>query len=180
MEKYISILRGINVSGQKKMLMADVKKAYESIGFEDVVTYIQSGNIVFTTTEKSTDLAVAQKIEKMIMEQFSFDVPVIVFKGDELKEWIDNNPFFDNENLEERLYFTFLDKIPESSLVDSIQEIDYSPEKFKVLGKVVYFYCPIGYGNTKLSNNFFEKKLKVRATTRNLKTTLKLLEMSGF
>ena len=177
MNKYISILRGINVSGQKKIVMADLKKLYESIGFKNVVTYIQSGNVIFEANEKDSEIELASKIEEAILQQYSFEVPVIVFKNSELKRWIDSNPFMKEDSIEERLYFTFLDKIPDSALVQQIQG-DYSPEKFEIIDKVVYFYCPIGYGKTKLSNTFFEKNLKVKATTRNFKTTFKLLELS--
>ena len=178
MNKYISILRGINVSGQKKILMSDLKRLYESIGFKEVVTYIQSGNVIFETNEKDSEIEIASKIEEAILKQYSFEVPVIVFKNSELKKWIDSNPFLKDESLEERLYFTFLNKIPDSLLVEQLQG-DYSPEKFEIRDKVIYFYCPIGYGKTKLSNTFFENKLKVKATTRNFKTTFKLLELSG-
>jgi len=178
MNKYISILRGINVSGQKKILMADLITLYESIGFKNVLTYIQSGNVIFETKEAASEIELASQIEEAILKQFSFEVPVIVFKNSELKKRIDSTPFLKDDNLEERLYFTFLNKIPDPIHVEQIQG-DYSPEKFEVIDNVVYFYCPIGYGKTKLSNTFFEKKLKVKATTRNFKTTFKLLELSG-
>jgi len=177
MIKYISILRGINVSGQKKILMADLKNLFESIGFKNVVTYIQSGNLIFETNENNSEIELATKIEEAILKQYSFEVPVIVFKNTELRQWIASNPFLKDENLEERLYFTFLNKTPDSIHVEQLQG-DYSPEKFEIIDKVIYFYCPIGYGKTKLSNTFFEKKLKVKATTRNFKTTFKLLELS--
>ena len=177
MNKYISILRGINVSGQKKILMVDLKKLYESIGFKNVVTYIQSGNVIFETNDTASEIELASQIEQAILKQYSFEVPVIVFKNKELKKWIDSNPFLKDESIEERLYFTFLNKIPDALHVEQLQG-DYLPEKFEIIDKVVFFYCPIGYGNTKLSNTFFEKKLKVKATTRNFKTTFKLLELS--
>ena len=177
MKKYISILRGINVSGQKKILMTDLKNLYESIGYKNVETYIQSGNVIFEANEKDSEIEIASKIEVAILKLYSFEVPVIVFKNSKLKQWIESNPFLKDESLEERLYFTFLNKIPDTLLVEQIRG-DYLPEKFEVRDKVVYFYCQIGYGKTKLSNTFFEKKLKVKATTRNFKTTFKLLKLS--
>ena len=100
MNKYISILRGINVSGQKKILMTDLKKLYESIGFKDVVTYIQSGNVIFEMNENDSEIELASKIEEAILKQYLFEVPVIVFKNSDLKHWIDSNPFLNDESIE--------------------------------------------------------------------------------
>lgn len=108
MKKYISILRGINVSGQKKIWMTDLKILHQSIGFKKVVTYIQSGNVIFEADNMVSEIEIASKIERAILKHYSIDVPVIVFNIDDLKMWIDSNPFLNDENIEERLYFTFL------------------------------------------------------------------------
>jgi uncharacterized protein (DUF1697 family) len=90
--------------------MADLKTLYESIGYKNVETYIQSGNVIFEANEKDLEIELASKIEEAILKQFSFEVPVIVFNNSELKQWIDSNPFLKDESLEERLYFTFLNR----------------------------------------------------------------------
>src|SRR5436305_14052468 len=93
MQTFISILRGINVSGQKKIVMTDLKALYESLGFEDVVTYIQSGNVIFKTGKKIADTELAAVIEQAIFEKYKFHVPVITRTAEEIKQVISINPF---------------------------------------------------------------------------------------
>src|SRR6476661_2184057 len=97
--QYISILRGINVSGQKKIVMAELRKLYESLGFTDVQTYIQSGNIVFQF-KKETDVKLAHKIETAIEKQFGFEVPVIIRTKEELEHISSDNPFLKQKNID--------------------------------------------------------------------------------
>ncbi len=175
MKTYISLLRGINVSGQKKITMDDLKKLYESLGFKKVQTYIQSGNVVFQSTEADGS-AVIQKIEKKITKVYGFEVSVLIRTPEELQQVIARNPFTKQES--EKSYVTFLSGVPVQVPMDEINKAKNSSEKYKIVGKEVYFYCPTGYGKTKLSNNFFEKKLKLSATTRNRNTVNKLLEIA--
>ena len=100
MQTFISILRGINVSGQKKIRMADLKKLYESLGFSDVKTYIQSGNVIFKSDSKSSDIELAKKIEKAISAKYHFEVPVIIRASAELKNIISQNPFVKEKNID--------------------------------------------------------------------------------
>ena len=180
MKTFISILRGINVSGQKKILMADLKTLYENLKFKDVVTYIQSGNVVFKASEKLSNQDLASLIEKAILKQYKFDVPVIVRNADELKNIISTNPFVKEKNINiEKLHVTFLAEIPTQINLDSLKNTHYPPDKFIVIDKEVFLYCPDSYGETKLSNKFIETKLKVSATTRNWKTINKLVEISN-
>jgi uncharacterized protein (DUF1697 family) len=179
MQTFISILRGINVSGQKKILMTELKALYESLKLKDVTTYIQSGNVLFKSEKNLSDLELAAKIEKAIYKKYDFEVPVIIRNKDEIKKIISVNPFLKEENSEaKRLYITFLSQAPAKENIESIQGFDFSPDKFSIIGKEVYLHISNGYGETKLSNNFFEKKLKVNATTRNWNTVQKLLELS--
>ncbi len=178
MKTYISILRGINVSGQKKILMADLKKIYESLGFSDVVTYIQSGNVLFNFNKTNSESDLIQTIEKAIQDEYGFQVPVLVFTIDFLKNTVNDNPFLKEFEIDtEKLHVTYLAETPSIEKLDEINKFDFSPDRFCIIGRTVYVYCPGGYGNTKLSNTFFENKLKVKATTRNWKTTLKLIEI---
>ncbi|MDB5227867.1 MAG: hypothetical protein JWN78_2060 [Bacteroidota bacterium] len=177
MQTYISILRGINVSGQKKILMTDLKALYESLGFSEVISYIQSGNVIFKY-KKETDLKLAQKIEQAISKKYKFEVPVIIRSVDEMKKVLTSNPYLKQKNTdEERLYVTFLAEAPTKENLEAIKKYNFSPDEFIISGKEIYLHIPNGYGNTKLSNNFFENKLKVTATTRNWKTVGKLVEL---
>ena len=179
MPTYIAILRGINVSGSKLLKMTELKAMLEKLGFEDVVTYIQSGNVIFKTSKKNLPEKISETIEKAIQKKFGFDVPVITTSAGELKKVIDNNPFMKKKGIQlDKLHVTFLGTLPESSLVKAIEKLDFSPDEFMIVGREIYLHCPGGYGNTKLSNNFFEHKLKVRATTRNWNTVNKLCAMA--
>ena len=180
MQKFISILRGINVIGQKKILMTDLKSLYEKLKFKDVSTYIQSGNVVFKSEETLTDLELAQKIEKAIYKKYNFQVPVIIRREEELKKIILSNPFLKEKNIDlKKLHVTFLGEIPAKTNIESIKNLDFSPDQFSIAGKEIYLHIPESYGETKLSNNFFEKRLKVSATTRNWNTVNKLYEMAS-
>lgn len=175
MKTYISILRGINVSGQKKIIMADLKLLYEDLGFLDVITYIQSGNVVFKTNLKTTTTKLAKLIEDKIKGNCGFEVPVIIRTQNELQNIIEINPFKNDEI--DGLYVTFLSNQPNANQLEKLENVNFLPDKFELIDKEVYLSV-VSYGNTKLSNNFFESKLKVTATTRNLKTIIKLIELS--
>ena len=165
------MLRGINVSGQKKILMADLKKLYEGLGFKDVVTYIQSGNVLFKTSGKSTDVQLGKKIHEALKKQYSFEVPIIIRTLEEMHTVQKDNPFLKKKGVNmERLYVTFLSEEAPPDLIEKIMTFEHPTDEFVIIGKEVYLYCPGGYGETKLSNNFFESKLKVVATTRNWNT----------
>jgi len=179
-QAFISMLRGINVSGQKKILMTDLKELYEKLGFSQVTTYIQSGNVIFKSNEKLPDTRLAKKIEKAIYEKYDFEVAVIIRSAEEIKKTISSNPFLKEKNCDtKRLYVTFLSEIPAKENVESIENIHFLPDKFIVSEKEIYLYVPKGYGETKISNNFFEQKLKVKATTRNWNTVNKLSDLAS-
>ncbi len=178
MRTYIALLRGINVSGQKKIRMVDLRQLLTQMGFENVVTYIQSGNIVLKSREK--DLRVLEKgIAEAIHNAYGFDVPVLVKSKEEIQSIIQSNPFNNVEDLEaNRVYFVLLKEVPESDLVEALGKETFPNEKFSISDNCVYLSCAKGYGNSKCDNNFFERKLKVAATTRNFRTMNKLVEMA--
>lgn len=177
MGKFVALLRGINVSGQKKIKMSDLKILFEELSFTNVGTYIQSGNVLFkssTTNKKS----LRNKIEKEIAGKFGFRVQVIIKTPDELGYALKNNPFLNNKTNDiERIYFTFLSDAPAQEKIQKLKEVDSSSEKYILDGTTIYLFFPNGYGNAKMNNNFFEKKLKVSATTRNYKTVKTIFEM---
>ena len=176
MNKYISLLRGINVSGHKKIKMTELKELYESLNFSNVATYIQSGNVVFCSNEK--DVKKIQKIiERKIEDVYNFHVPTLVLIESKLKKIISNMPFYLSNIDLSKLAVSFLYSTPEKSLVKNIDKFKSEREEFILLEDVIYLYCPDGFGRSKLTNNLFETKLKVTATSRNWKTTNKLSEL---
>lgn len=177
MPTYISILRGINVSGTKKMIMADLKQHYIAIGFTDVVTYIQSGNVIFKSDVSADKLA--DVIVKKIQDEYGFMVPVIIRTHNEMVETLKHNIFL-HERKEDitKLAVTFLESEAEPEKIITIERDKFMPDEFMSHGKEIYLFAPNGFGRSKLTNNFFENQLKVRATTRNIKTVNKLIELS--
>jgi uncharacterized protein (DUF1697 family) len=179
MIKYISILRGINVGGNRKILMADLKSLYGKLCFSNVQTYIQSGNVIFDSEMKVSNTDLEQLIQQAISETFGFDVPVIVRTVEEMGDSIFNNPFWKEKNADiDRLHLTFLKETPFQEKLIKMINIDFSPDKFQVIGKDAFIFCSAGYSDSKLTNQFFESKLGVSATTRNWKTVVKLNELA--
>ena len=175
---YIALLRGINVGGHKIIKMDQLRKAFEGLGFEDVTTYVQSGNVVFKSPKKaSVDLS--RKIEEMLFQRFSMSVPVIVRTAEEVDDVLRNNPFLKEHGIDvTRLHVTFLSHTPQKAALKGLNEIPVGPDRFHCRGQEIYLHCPNGFGGTKLSINAFEKVLAVGATTRNWNTVNKLFEMA--
>jgi uncharacterized protein (DUF1697 family) len=176
MQTYIAILRGINVGGKNKIPMADLKSVLAKEGLEKIQTYIQSGNVVFQE-EEINPAKLAERIGSLIHNNWGYLVPVIVLTAQQLSEILSANPFTANKEIA-LLHITFLDEVPEMHLIENMSRILDAPNEFQIGSKAVYLYCPHGYSKSKLTNNFIEKKLKVTATTRNLKTSLVLQEMA--
>ena len=178
MEKKIAILRGINVGGKRKILMKDLKALCEELGFENPQTYIQSGNVIFENAKGQSNLELGDQLAAGILERFGFDVPVIVRTASELSNSIDKNSFYQEGRDISQLHLTFLKEEPSPENKELLLTFNYQPDEYVLDGQNVFIYCAGKYHQSKLSNNFFEKKLKVGATTRNWKTVLKLQELS--
>lgn len=176
MPKYIAILRGINVGGKRKIPMAGLRALFAELGFTKVKTYIQSGNVIFESEDNHAYLA--NETTKAIKLKFGFEVPVIIRTEEEWRSIAANNPYLKKKDIAfEHLYVTFLSQTPFPSDIESIKVLDFAPDGFKVIGKNIYGYSEGPFHKSKLSNNFFEKKLNTSASTRNWKTVLKILEM---
>lgn len=175
---YISILRGINVSGQKIIKMDALKKIYENLNFENIQTYIQSGNVIFSAKEKNSKI-IEKIISAKIETEFGFATAVIVLNEKTLETIVKNNPFT-NDKLKDTsfLYVTFLAEPSTQFDKESIINKKQQNEEIEFTTDAIYLYCPNGYGKTKLNNNFLENKLKVNATTRNWKTINELLNLT--
>ena len=178
MTTYISILRGINVGGHNPIKMEALRQLYTELGYSDIQSYIQSGNIIFRSALSDSHY-LEKSIQEKIFEAFGWNVPVLVLSSEELKTTLVNNPFVKDELKNPAfMHLTFLSGIPDKTNLEKIHAGYYLPDEFYISGKTIYLYCPSGYGNTKLSNTFFENKLKLSATTRNLKTSSVLLSMA--
>lgn len=178
MQIYIALLRGINVGGQKKIKMVDLRAYLQELNFQAIQTYVQSGNILFQYENSSIE-ELEKSIHDKILEKYGFEVPVMIIQPQVLQQVIEQNPFTEADGRDlKRLYVTFLSDAPTLDRIEKLKEVDYSPEEYLIQNKHIYLYSPNNYGKAKISNNFFEKKLKVAATTRNWRTVNKLLELT--
>tara|TARA_R110000787_G_scaffold177046_2_gene289097 strand:- start:1066 stop:1626 length:561 start_codon:yes stop_codon:yes gene_type:complete len=182
MTVYISLLRGINVAGQKVIKMADLRALYEKLSFENVQSYIQSGNVLFTSssTEVSNCSQHAEKIQRAICAHYQFQVPVFVLTPDTLQNARANLPF---EHIDvaidgSKVLLCFLSQTPSNS-IELLTPYLKDNEHLAIIGEVLYLYCEEGYGRSKLSHATIEKKLQVNATSRNLKTIEKLIALAA-
>ena len=175
---YIAFLRGINVGGHRKIKMADLRSQLENVGFQDVLTYIQSGNIVFKSAIQQP-VELENSITNTILDHYGFEVPVIVKQRSEIKDIMANNPFTDPKDIDEnKVYFVLLKDEPKIEMIKALSVRQFENEEFVITPKCVYLKYALGAGKAKCDNNFIERKLKVAATSRNHRTLLKLLEMS--
>ncbi len=177
MTRFVSLFRGINVGGHQAIRMNELKDLYESQGFKDVVTYIQSGNVVCTGDD--ADLAqLSRHIEDGFAQRFGFHAQVIVRTSAELQEIIANNPF-QNQPMKESKWVVvlFLATRPESTAQEDLQKAYSGPEEFYLIGQELYIYYPNGIGRSKLTLTLIEKKLKTVGTGRNWNTILQLQKL---
>ncbi len=176
MKTYIALLRGINVSGQKKVPMAELREILSKLNIQNVQTYIQSGNVLFKSSIENIE-HLELDIHNAIKNKFGFEVPVLVRTRNVFQSIFDACPF--PEDKKQSSYFTILHSPPNKDLIASVSKETYENEAFFITNNCVYFHCSTGYGKAKCNNNFFERKLKVSATTRNYKTMVKLLSLSA-
>lgn len=176
---YISLLRGINIAGQKAIKMADLQSLYQSLDFQNITTYIQSGNVIFDSPTRSAN-TLQQQIQSAIQTHYNFHVPVILRTARQFKTLIQNCPYhpIDLPTQGSKTLVTFYDQKPTPANINTLKTYIQSPDQLIIQNTHAYLHCPNGYGRTKLNNNFQEAKLKTQATTRNWKTILKLYELS--
>ena len=176
---YIALLRGINVSGHNKIKMVALKQLFINMGFSSVITYIQSGNVIFTSSEKNSS-KIEEQIVENVKKEFGHTIKVLVITKEHLLTIFTSNPFLKNETIDiKTLYVTLL---KENYLVEGIKFIEpylTNNEELKIIGNCAYIQYPAGAGNSKLTINIIEKKLQTVATSRNWRTISKLVELSN-
>ena len=178
MKTFIALLRGINVSGHKLIKMTELKEMFEKAGFNNVKTYIQSGNVVFSAKEEDT-FSIQATIKTNILKTFGFDVDVQVLNAEKLQRLTENHTFLEgNQDQLKAIYYTLLAEKPNEELVKDLEKLEQTDEFFKITDEVIYCFYPNGVGRAKWHGTSFEKKLKVSSTTRNYNTMKKLTELS--
>jgi uncharacterized protein (DUF1697 family) len=177
MNTYISLLRGINVSGHNLIRKNELVELYTGLGFERVETYLQSGNVIFDSGASEREELAAQ-IEVRIQQALGYEVAVLVRGVEYFQSILEANPFVKQRSADPAaLYVTFLYIAP---ALDRLAELQVPPgetAEFAAGEDAIYLFVPGGYGRTKLSNAFFERKLAVPATTRSWNTVQALVKM---
>ena len=179
MDTRLLLLRGINVGGHNRVPMADLRALLTAFGCEDVVTYVQSGNVVCRA--EGTPEALGAKLSAVVATELGLTVPVV---GRSTAQWaatVAGNPLLHLDDDPKRLHVTFLDEVPEPDRVDALvaEAAALVPEVLAVSGRDVYLHLPSGYHQAKLTNAFLERRLDRVATARNWRTVLALADLAG-
>jgi uncharacterized protein (DUF1697 family) len=177
MPVYVSMLRGINVSGHHTIKMDRLRASLEALGLERVKTYIQSGNAVFRSA-KISPAALSRKIEAKILSEFGFSIPVISRTLEEMEDVIGDNPFVSQSGIEvEKLHVAFLSGNPAPNSLKALADLTLAPDQSRCLGREVYLYFPNGFSKSSLWKHPLDRVLAVTATNRNWKTVNALHQM---
>jgi uncharacterized protein (DUF1697 family) len=174
----ISMLRGVNVGGHNKVKMDALRALYESLGLRDACTYVQSGNVIFSTEERNL-ARLTRRIENGIEQAFGFRCEVIIRSSAELRDVIRRNPFATRRGMEpNKLLIIFLggDPVPEAR--EEIRTFKADPEELRIDGRELYIYFPIGIGKSKLPVPSLLKTLGTSGTGRNWTSVTSMLEMA--
>ena len=174
-QRYVALLRGINVGGKNKLPMAELRDIFAAAGCGAVKTYIQSGNVVF---EASHDLAVRVPaiVSEAIRERFGYETAVVVRSGDEIRRVAASNPF-DTSGDPRFLQVAFLEDTPGDEAVSRLDPQRSPPDAFEAKGRHVYLHYPNGVARSKLTNEYLSSRLGTASTMRNWRTVLTLLKM---
>lgn len=163
---YVALLRGINVGGKRKVAMSPLASCLSANGFDDVTTYIQSGNLIFSHSNESN---LCSKLEEIIFGFAGFEVPVVLRTATEIIEVVNKNPFSDIQPT--KLHVGFLREPPQSTALSAIESNTWEPEACVVIGREAYLYLPEGMGRAKMPSRL---RLLDTATVRNWNTVTAL------
>ncbi len=177
MARQIALLRGINVGGHKKVEMARLRELMGELGYRDVRTYVQSGNVIFTGPDRPT-AEVERRLEAELAATFGFEVSVIVRSREKLAEVIALNPLGDVATDPARYLVLFLSAEVDPERVAGVEPADFSPEAFHLRRREIYLWAPEGVRDSRLAKALSEKRLGVAATARNWRTVEKLVALA--
>ncbi len=176
MPRYVALLRGINVGGNTMIKMDDLRAMFEGLGFENVVSYINSGNLAFDV-RKTSDASLAAKIEKAVEVHMGKPVQVMVREQKDIERILANNPFEGQYGTHKEMHVLFLKDELSKENEKWLSDTAPAGERFSVAGREIYCHLPMGVADSYLGRGQFEKKLKVVVTARNWRTVEKLAEL---
>jgi len=167
------------MTGHNSIKMTDLANLYRDLGLVAPETFIQSGNVIFNSDKTILPQNIANAIENAIRKIYGYDVPVMIRNIPEMRRIVSSNPFLTEVNFDPaKMAVIFLHEKPMEYQIQKVADIDYPPDKFEIIGKEIYTFCPNGFGRTKIYTNFFENKMKVKGTARNWKTITTLLNLA--
>lgn len=178
MADYIALLRGINVGKNKRVAMADLRALVERIGYTNVKTHLNSGNVVFSGPSQPNQ-AVAAAIETAIAQTLAMEIPVVVRTGEELQRIVAENPFPERADDHTTLHVAFLSGTPDPKVVDTLASVDKGDDDYRVLGDNVYLSYPNKITGAVFMPTGLDNALNLPSTSRNWRTVLKLAEMTA-
>jgi uncharacterized protein (DUF1697 family) len=173
--KYVALLRGINVGGHNKIKMDELREMFSTLGFENVQSYINSGNIIFDSG-KSKNKTLVTKIEKAIEKTFSLSIKVVVRESAEINDLVAQNPFDDKMSPDNNLFVAFLSDELSSDKQELLLSNNNESEEFAIVNQDVFCLSQKGFRDGLLGKKYIDNKLKTSATVRNWRTVNKLLE----
>jgi uncharacterized protein (DUF1697 family) len=174
---YVAMLRGVNVGGNS-LKMDWLRGACADLGMQNVRTYVQSGNIVFSSRLAAAKLA--ETLKATIDAQMRLPVSVVVRNASEMTKIVAGNPFVKQSGIDlTKLHVTFLAKASPKPALDKLDALAGTRDEYRMAKQEIYLHCPVSYGKTKLSNTAIEKALSVGATTRNWTTVTTLCAMAA-
>lgn len=177
--RLIALLRGINVGGNRKVPMAQLRELMEQLGHADVVTYVQSGNVVFAPADPgAAPEAVAAGIEGALEEAFGFRPAVAVRTREQLAAIVAADPFAGVADHPSRYHVLFLSAAGDAEALAEIDAAAFEPERFALRGRELYLWTPEGIGRSSLAQKLTERRIGAAATARNWRTVTKLLELA--
>jgi uncharacterized protein (DUF1697 family) len=172
MARLVALLRGINLGATRRVPMADLRDLMAELGYQNVRTVLQSGNVVFTGA-----VANAQKtLEAALQQRYGFQVDVILRTMDELRQVVEDDPFGDAVDNLTRYFIVFLTSAPNAGKLEAIQQVDWAPDRLAANGRELYAWCPGGMQNSRLMKALGKPGLAATATVRNMSTVKKLLD----
>ncbi len=176
---YVALLRGVNVGGKNKLPMKDLGEMFVAAGCRDVRTFIQSGNVLFCAAPALVK-RLPGLIAERIAERFGYKTPVVLRSAVQLEAVLGNNPFLGADGVtEDSLHVMFLADTPGTEAVGGLDLNRSPPDRFVVRGGEIYLQLPNGAGKSKLTNAYFDSKLRTVSTGRNWRTVTKLRELMG-
>ena len=179
MPRYAALLRGINIGATKRIAMADLRALVEGLGHADVATYVNSGNVAFSTDRWQDDRELAAAISAALASSHGLVVPVVVRSGAELARIMAGNPFPGVAAEPKLLHVSFLSQAPAPELVAALANVERGDDDYRVIKKQVYLHYPNGMSGAVFMVNGFDRALNLTSTSRNWRTVLKLAEMTA-